>query len=79
MAMARVSLQDLKDAAGRRWLVEHLDDLVRIVGGGYYWRPNGRGYTAHADEAGVQTLEDAYAWTRHCGPEKGIKYELCAA
>lgn len=38
------------------------------------WREEGSGYTIHPDEAGVWTLEQAYALAGHCGPEKGIVF-----
>ena len=41
-----------------------------------YWKPNGNGYTADRDLAGRWTIARAYRQTRHCGPEKAIRYEL---
>ena len=37
-----------------------------------YWRPNGCGYTKNVDEAGVYSIDDAWASVKHCGPEKLI-------
>lgn len=41
-----------------------------------YWRPDGHGYTSSALEAGIYAFWAAYASTSHCGPEKGICYEI---
>lgn len=41
-----------------------------------YWKPNGNGYTVERDLAGRWTIARAYRETRHCGPEKAIRYEL---
>lgn len=46
----------------RIWSAEH----------GAYWRPDGGGYTIHAAAAGTWVSQDAFACTRHCGPEKQI-------
>lgn len=37
-----------------------------------WWRKNGAGYTSNIDEAGVYSAADAWRYTSHCGPEKGI-------
>lgn len=39
-----------------------------------YWRPSGGGYTAAITHAGTYSIEDAFARTRHAGPEKGIRF-----
>ena len=46
----------------RIWSSEH----------GAYWRPGGGGYTVHREAAGTWVSQDAFAETRHCGPEKRI-------
>jgi|KBSMisStaDraftv2_1062788.scaffolds.fasta_scaffold03115_13 hypothetical protein len=44
-----------------------------------WWRPHYAGYTSKIEEAGIYTFEDAFAHTRHCGPEKKIVFELAGA
>jgi len=39
-----------------------------------YWGANAHGYTPHRDLAGSYTIGDAYARTRHCDPEKLIRF-----
>lgn len=46
----------------RIWSSEH----------GAYWRPHSKGYTTEMAEAGRWLIQDAFAETRHCGPEKRI-------
>lgn len=41
-----------------------------------WWRANGSGYSTDIAEAGIYTFEDAFARSHHCGPEKGIEYEV---
>lgn len=41
-----------------------------------YWRANANGYTSTALEAGVYAFADAYRRTSHCGPEKGVAFEI---
>lgn len=41
-----------------------------------YWKPNGHGYTTDRDLAGRWTIIGAYRATKHCGPEKAIRFEL---
>lgn len=41
-----------------------------------WWRPDGRGYTDKINDAGIYSFEDAWSRSAHCGPEKGIIYEL---
>lgn len=66
-----------------RWpgLRRHIGDTVRIYSREHnaYWRQNACGYTIQRDEAGIYTLDDAIARTRHCGPEKRIQYERVAS
>lgn len=40
------------------------------------WRPGGSGYTVDAQEAWGLKGADAFRLTSHCGPEKGIVFEL---
>jgi hypothetical protein len=42
---------------------------------GYYWRERCAGY-GKADEAGIYDFDYALNRTHHCGPEKGIWFEL---
>lgn len=41
----------------------------------YYWRAGGSGY-CQLSEAGIYDFNDALSRTHHCGPEKGIWFEL---
>jgi hypothetical protein len=50
--------------------------LIRSSQWGSYWRPNGSGYTERKSDAGVYDFEDAFLSTRHCGPEKGIYFQI---
>lgn len=43
-----------------------------------WYRAGASGYAIQRDEAGVFEFEDAFARTHHCGPEKGIEYEVLA-
>ncbi len=43
---------------------------------GMYWRPNASGYTQCRVTAGVYSFTDAVKQTSHCGPEKGIEFEV---
>lgn len=56
----------------------HRDNpCVRIRSGrGVWWRAGGHGYTDQVHEAGVYTFEEAWKASSHCGPEKGIVYEV---
>jgi hypothetical protein len=39
---------------------------------GYYWRKTGQGYTPNPHESQTYTIAEAFAKTKHCGPEKKI-------
>lgn len=41
-----------------------------------YWRSAQSGYTTFEEAAGIYTFEDAWRVSSHCGPEKGIRYEI---
>jgi hypothetical protein len=41
---------------------------------GAYWRPNAEGYTALMREAWQVDFPTAYDYTKHCGPEKMIRF-----
>jgi len=57
---------------------EGCDCMVRIYSEEHrrYWRDEGAGYTSSAVHAGIFSFADAWARTSHCGPEKGIIYEV---
>jgi hypothetical protein len=59
----------------KRFLQGH---FVRIYSmeHGCYWRDNYAGYTYYKEAAGVYAFEDAFKNTHHCGPEKGIHFEV---
>lgn len=65
----------------RKWAEEQGDRLVWIYSREWsaYWRPNGSGYTASVEQAGVYTLADAIKRSGHCGPEKRIVYRFIPA
>lgn len=44
-----------------------------------YWRPGGGGYTVERVAAGTWAVQDAFAKTKHCGPEKRIWFETVRA
>ena len=50
--------------------------LVYIYSGEHhaYWRPKAQGYTSNLNEAGVWLFPEAFAITKHCGPEKRIEF-----
>lgn len=52
---------------------------VHIRTNGYYWRPHGRGYTAHTGDAGVWTIGEAQRQTKGLGPEKHVQFVDAAA
>ncbi len=39
-----------------------------------YWRGTGQGYTDQTESSTVMDIEEAFAKTRHCGPEKRIRF-----
>lgn len=41
-----------------------------------WWRPEGRGYAMDPRQAGAYTFEEAFRRTSHCGPEKGIAFDV---
>lgn len=70
-----VALEKLK---GRPELQSSLgQQLVRIYSQEWnaYWRPSGNGYTEYLQHAGIFPFPEAFALTRHCGPEKRIVFE----
>lgn len=76
--MRRVTLNGIKrrglyEWKGREWWVTR---RVRIWSREHlaWWRPEGKGYTGDADQAGLYDFADAYDTTKHCGPEKQIVY-----
>lgn len=44
-----------------------------------FWRANCSGYTVSRLDAGIYPFADAWKATSHCGPEKGIVYEVLVA
>jgi len=57
-------------------LINKCKVLIRSSQWGSYWRPGGAGYTERKSHAGVFDFEDAFLSTRHCGPEKGIHFQI---
>ena len=57
-------------------LIEKCEVLIRSSQWGMYWRANGSGYTERKNDAGVYDFNDALLSTRHCGPEKGIYFQV---
>lgn len=49
---------------------------VHIIGDGWYWRPEGAGYTDQRDRAWIVSGQVAWDLTHHCGPEKRIRFEI---
>lgn len=45
---------------------------------GSWWRTFGHGYTSLEARAWVLPLGEAWRHTSHCGPEKGIEFEVVA-
>ncbi len=72
----KIRLERLKSKAGIKWLQSRLDRPVRIIGGGWYWRKNRRGYTDCPLTAGIYEMGEAWNASSHCGKEKGIIYEF---
>lgn len=75
----RLALNDIRTVGIAGWeAAPFLGRPVRIWSDEHraYWREGGAGYTAQPHQAGVYTFNDAYSRTRHCGPEKGIVYEI---
>lgn len=68
-----ITLEWLREIGGPR-----IDPAVRIWSGEHraWWRPSGAGYTTELAAAGVYGLRQAYEATRHCGPEKRIRYHV---
>lgn len=60
----RLKLNDLNKKQFRIWSGEHM----------MWWRPGRSGYTTGLDQAGIYTFAEAWAATKHCGPEKQIQY-----
>lgn len=75
------TLESLRDAALLDILLAD-DPQVRIYSREHHawWRKGsggqGNGYAIQRDEAGVWSLYDALEMSHHCGPEKGIQYEV---
>lgn len=69
----RIKLEDLTPASAATLAGE----LCLIWSGEHsaWWRPGGAGYTVHSEAAGIYTVADAYARTRHCDPSKMIRFE----
>jgi hypothetical protein len=65
-------VDNYEHALVRIWSEEHLAYWRRGVDG----RSAGGGYTNRKTEAGMVPLPEAYALTRHCGPEKEIWFEF---
>lgn len=72
----KITLERINTSAGWKWAESRFNRLVRIVGDGWYWRPNRCGYTDCICQAGIYTLADALNASSHCGTEKHIVYEF---
>jgi len=72
-AVARVALEEVTPAIATAFA----DNPCLIWSGEHrtWWRANGNGYTNRREYAGRYTIGDAFARTRHCGPEKAIAFE----
>lgn len=70
-----IDLESIKANPALRQNFDGMSCLIYSWQWGYYWRPNGCGYGCK-DEAGIYQFNDAVDRTHHCGPEKGIWFEL---
>jgi hypothetical protein len=75
--MNRVALEAAKQSPDLQQLIASAP-TVRIWTEQWraWWRGNGSGYTDDAAQAGRYPGSDAWARSKHAGPEKGIVYEL---
>lgn len=76
---ARRKLASMQRSDGERVRAKMADHAVLIWSDEHqaWWRPKCQGYTTHRTYAGIYAFEDAWAATRHCGPEKQIVFEVC--
>lgn len=75
----RRNLTSIKRSGGGRTTAKLKGCMVMIWSNQWcaWWRENGQGYTdGMVAPPWVLPFEDAYARTKHCGPEKGIQYEV---
>ena len=71
-------LTSMQRKGGERTRAKFAGRRVRIWSSEHkaYWRPKCQGYTIHPEVAGVYQFEEAWLATKHCGPEKKIKFEV---
>ena len=74
MAIPLNILNKLHPVTRKRYLEKHADRKVHIISNHGIWRKGAMGYTNNFAEAGVYTLEEAYDYSGHCGPEKRVVY-----
>lgn len=70
MAPVSIRLEDLTPEKMADWSGR----LVHIQSDNGIWCPEGRGYTNNLVDAWKVDFETAYRSTRHCGPEKRVRY-----
>jgi hypothetical protein len=75
--LTRITLEDAKaNPALKAQIVEA--SKVRIYCGQHmaYWRTKAHGYTDDPEQAVIFPGHEAYANSKHCGPEKQVSYEI---
>lgn len=74
MSDTTVTLEQIKSGAAKI----APDAKVRIYSREHHawWGEDGCGYSTDIAEAGIYTFEDAWAWSFHCDPSKGIEFEI---
>lgn len=74
-----ITLEWLNTTTGTKFLEKNAHALVFIISDNGIWRQESRGYTDSFESGGVYRLKEAYLNTRHCGPEKSVRYKLIPA
>lgn len=69
-------MQWLKTKAGQKFYTKNENTLVNIQTDNGMWMAGYAGYTERAAWYGIYTLKDAFEHTRHCGPEKWVRYRI---
>lgn len=69
-------LKTLKRHPGKQ--IPFKGTIVRIYSEehGAYWKAGQSGYTEWLEKAGHYPFSEAWRVSSHCGPEKGIRYEI---